>query len=152
MSRSFHTSTQDGQGGGGGGRGSCTLPPFDSAEARSRWCERLETSSGVGQPWANGKLCWQRCVRGWNCLTVHSWPAKSSLLHVCARGQSRVCVRSRVCGAFVGLLLIVRLTLRDEQRWESLSVIISVSLLKKRNPPLTMLKCQKLNHNLVDSK
>jgi len=47
-------------GGGRGGRGSRALSSSLLMAARSRWRERLETSSGVGQPRDNGKLCWRR--------------------------------------------------------------------------------------------
>lgn len=77
--------------GRGGGRGSGTLPPFGSARARSRWCERLEASSGAGRPRADGKLCWQRRVRPRDCLTARSRHAKSSLLYVRVHVCARVC-------------------------------------------------------------
>lgn len=66
----LHTSTQDGQARREDEEEEEETALFLLLQARSRWCERLETSSGVGQPWANGKLCWQRRARAWNCLTA----------------------------------------------------------------------------------
>lgn len=59
-SRRFHTSTQDGQPHKEDEEEEVEAALFLLWRRGADGVRGLETSFAVGQPWANGKLCWQR--------------------------------------------------------------------------------------------